>query len=138
MKDMPISSKHIILFDGFCVLCNSSVHWLLRHDNRELFMFAPLQSRAGNELSLQYNLPDKIETVIMITPEGETITHSDVMLEAFKLLGGGYKMLSWFSWIPKGFRDGVYRIIARYRYRWFGKKDACMIPDPKWRARFLD
>lgn len=130
--------KHVILFDGFCVLCNSSVHWLLRHDKRLQFLFAPLQSEAGKELSGKYNLPDKIETVIMLSPNGKVFTHSDVTLEAFKILGGGYRVLSWLLIIPKGFRDWVYRIVAKNRYRWFGKKETCMMPDPKWKDRFLE
>lgn len=137
LSTMLNHDKHVILFDGFCVLCNSSVHWLMRHDDHLKFLFAPLQSKAGKELAANYNLPSKIETVIMISPDGKVFSHSDVMLKAFMILGGKYRILYWLTVIPKGIRDGVYRIIARYRYRWFGKKEACMIPDPKWKDRFL-
>jgi predicted DCC family thiol-disulfide oxidoreductase YuxK len=134
---MAHPSKHIILFDGFCVLCNSSVNWLLRHDKKDLFLFAPLQSPAGKKLAAEHKLPEKIDTVIMISPSGKVYMHSDVMLEAFRIMGGGYKILSGLSLIPKVLRDGFYRIVAKYRYRWFGKKEACVIPDPKWKERFL-
>lgn len=135
---MSHPGKHTILFDGYCVLCNSSVHWLLRHDKQNLFLFAPLQSKAGKVLSAEYKLPADIDTVVMISPDGKIFTHSDVTLEAFRIMGGGYKILSWISLVPKIFRDTVYRFIAKYRYKWFGKKEACMIPDPKWKERFLD
>lgn len=135
---MAHPSKHIILFDGFCVLCNSSVNWLLRHDKKSLFKFTPLQSPAGMKLGAEYGLPEKTDTVIMISPQGRVFTHSGVMLEAFKLMGGGYKLLSGLSLIPRVIRDGIYRFIANYRYRWFGKKEACVIPDPKWKDRFSE
>ncbi len=101
-------------------------------------MFAPLQSDTGKQLSSEHSLPDKIDTVVMISPGGKVFTHSDVTLEAFKLMGGQYRILSWLSYIPKVIRDTVYRVIAKYRYKWFGKNETCMIPDPKWKARFLE
>lgn len=133
MSDLP---SPILLFDGVCNLCNASVQWVIGRDTEGIFRFASLQSATGQAFLKQYALPADLNTVVMIK-DGKAYTRSDVPLQLFKMLGGWWQLLFVFTIIPRFVRDAVYDLIAKNRYRWFGKKETCWLPDPEMKDRFL-
>jgi len=127
----------VVLFDGVCNLCDSSVQWLIKHDPDGIFKFAALQSDEGQALLRQFNFPtDELSTVVLIDQDQMWIK-SDVALEIAKKLGAPYSWIYPFRFLPKAFRDSIYRWVANNRYRWFGEKDQCMMPTPELKQRFL-
>lgn len=133
-----VAQQHpILLFDGVCNLCNGSVQWVIRHDPEAKFRFASLQSEAGQALLHQHNLPtNEMNTVVLIDGE-KAYTRSDVPLQIFGKMGGAWLVLAALRIVPRFIRDAVYDWIARNRYRWFGKQEACWLPTPALKARFL-
>ncbi|CAM4297638.1 thiol-disulfide oxidoreductase DCC family protein [Gillisia limnaea] len=131
--------KKIILFDGVCNLCNNSVNFIIEHDKKDVFRFASLQSEIGQKLTSERGIdPEELDSIVLIEPGVAYFKKSTAALEISKELSGGYSMLKYFSFLPEGLRDGVYDLIANNRYKWFGKKDSCMIPTPELKAKFLD
>lgn len=131
--------KKIILFDGVCNLCNGAIQFVIKRDKKDTFRYATLQSKIGEQLIAERAIDTtKVDSIILIEPGVAYFTKSDAALQISKSFGGGWKLLSIFTWIPKSFRDVIYDLIARNRYNWFGRKDACMIPTPELRAKFLD
>ncbi|MEN3940325.1 thiol-disulfide oxidoreductase DCC family protein [Prosthecobacter sp. SYSU 5D2] len=129
---------HIWLFDGVCNLCHEGVQFVLKHDRQGLIHFASIQSEAGRKLYSEHGLdPDAPDTMLFITPDG-AFRESDAALELAAYLGGLWSLTRIFKIIPRPLRDRAYLFIARHRYQWFGKKDACPLPRPEWRDRFLD
>lgn len=128
----------VLLFDGVCNLCNASVQWVLKRDRKGIFRFASLQSQTGQELLKAFGFSqENFDTVVLI--DGEHIfTRADAPLEVVRRLGGAWSLLTVFKIIPRSVRNAVYDWVARNRYRWFGKKEACMLPRPEWKERFLD
>ncbi len=127
----------IILFDGVCNFCNAWVNFVISRDSSKRFKFAPLQSDTGQKL-LQEHRIDRAETdSVVLVEDGRAYTHSSAILRIAQGLGGVYRAASVFNLIPKPLRDFVYKIIARNRYRFFGKKEVCMMPTPDVRERFL-
>ena len=127
----------VVLFDGVCNFCNSSINFIIEHDKKNYFKFAPLQSEIGQKLLKENNLdsPD-IDSVILIE-DGKVFTHSTAALKIARGLGGIWSVGYVFIVIPKFIRDFFYKLFAKNRYRLFGKKDACMMPTPEIRAKFL-
>lgn len=131
--------KKIILFDGVCNLCNNSVNFIIEHDKKDVFRFASLQSELGKKLTSERGIDSQeLDSIVLIEPGVVYFKKSTAALEISKELSGGYSMLKYLSFLPEGLRDGVYDLIANNRYKWFGKKDACMIPTPELKAKFLD
>lgn len=130
--------KKIILFDGVCNLCNGAVQFVIKRDKKDVFRYAALQSEIGQKLVAERGIDNnKIDSIILIEPGLAYYTKSDAALEITKDLGGGWSLLSIFQWIPKVFRNWVYDLVARNRYKWFGRKDQCMVPTPELQAKFL-
>ena len=130
--------KPIVLFDGVCNLCNSAVQFIIRHDKKNIFMFTSLQSDTGKKLLAQYDLPlNELNSFILIE-NNKAYTRSSGALRVIKKLKGLWPLLYGFIIVPKFIRDGVYNWVGRNRYKWFGKQDACMIPTPELKARFLN
>ena len=130
--------KPIVLFDGVCNLCNSAVQFIIRHDKKNIFMFTSLQSDTGQKLLAQYDLPlNELNSFILIE-NNKAYTRSSGALRVIKKLKGLWPLLYGFIIVPKFIRDGVYNWVGRNRYKWFGKQDACMIPTPGLKARFLN
>jgi predicted DCC family thiol-disulfide oxidoreductase YuxK len=137
INDIP-EGRSVVLFDGVCNLCNGFVQFLIRRDKKRRFLYASLQSEAGRSLIEELGLEaGKMDTVILID-QGKAYTHSDVALRAAGKLGGLWPLFKVFYVFPKPLRDLVYNWIARNRYRWFGKRETCMIPTPELKSRFLD
>jgi predicted DCC family thiol-disulfide oxidoreductase YuxK len=127
----------IVLFDGVCNLCNGAVQFIIRHDKKNIFMFASLQSEVGRKILEQYNFPlDELNSFILIE-NNKAYTRSTGALRVAKKLNGLWPLLYGFIIIPKFIRDSIYNWVAGNRYKWFGKKDDCMIPTPELKARFL-
>ena len=127
----------LLLFDGVCNLCNSSVQWVLKHDKAAQFRFAALQSDTGRQILLQHQLdPDATDTVVLVD-EGRVFTRSDVAIQVFRRFGWPWAALTVFKWIPTTVRNYIYDWIARNRYRWFGRQQECWLPRPEWKERFV-
>lgn len=133
-----MEEKNVILFDGVCNLCNRSVQFIIKRDRKKKFYFAPLQGTTGQEILKRFHLSvDELNSFIF--KEGDKLyTHSSGALRMLKMLGRGWILFYPLIIVPKFIRDGVYNWIARNRYKWFGKKEECMIPTPEVRSRFLD
>ncbi len=132
-----IAEKSIILFDGVCNLCSGAVQFILKRDRKKKFVFASLQSEVGKALLLKYKVNTRVETIILLQSE-KWFSQSEAALEIARNLSGGWPLLYAFKIVPRFVRDGIYDWISLNRYRFFGKKDACMIPSPEWKNRFLD
>ena len=131
-------NKKIILFDGVCNLCNGAVQYVIKRDKKDVFRYAALQSAIGEKLIEERGIDtSKLDSIILVDPGVAYYTKSDAALEIGRDFGGLWKALALFTWIPRTFRDAIYDFVARNRYRWFGKKDACMIPTPELQAKFL-
>ncbi|MFT6995501.1 MAG: putative DCC family thiol-disulfide oxidoreductase YuxK [Maribacter sp.] len=132
-------NKKIILFDGVCNLCNGFIQFIIKRDTDDVFRYTSLQSEIGKKLLLERNI-DALTTdsVVLIEPGVAYYIKSDAALQIANYLKGYSSFSRILYLIPSSLRDIVYDIIARYRYVWFGKKDACMIPTPELRAKFLD
>jgi predicted DCC family thiol-disulfide oxidoreductase YuxK len=133
-----MNSSPTILFDGVCNLCNSSVQFVIKKDIDKIFQFASLQSDAGEKLLKQYNLSTSNFDSFILIQENKVYQKSGAALKVVKQLSGSIKLLYAFIVIPVFIRDAVYNFIAKNRYKWFGKKDECMIPTPELKARFLN
>jgi predicted DCC family thiol-disulfide oxidoreductase YuxK len=129
--------ERIILFDGVCNFCNSSVQFIIKRDPKGLYKFASLQSTTGERLKKENEITADLDSFIYL--EGKNVfDKSTAVLKVCKGLKGLWKLCYIFIVIPKPLRDVVYKWIARNRYKWFGKRDSCMIPTPEQRNRFLD
>ncbi|MCU0356349.1 MAG: thiol-disulfide oxidoreductase DCC family protein [Cyclobacteriaceae bacterium] len=133
------SKQHpVVLFDGVCNLCQGSVQFIIRRDPRAYFRFASLQSAYGSQLLREAGLDDRaMESIVLVTDHG-IYQRSTAALEIARHLSGLWPVLYLFKIIPQGLRDVVYDWIARNRYRWFGKTEACWIPTPDLQSRFAD
>jgi len=127
----------IVLFDGVCNFCNGSVNFIIERDAKNYFKFAPLQSEIGRQYLDKFGI-DKAETDSVILIEDEkAYTHSTAALKIAGRLPGIWSWLYGFIVVPKPVRDFFYKLFAKNRYRLFGKQDACMMPTPEIRQRFL-
>ena len=134
---MISSGQPIIVFDGVCNLCSGSVQFVIRHDHAGVFKFAPVQSVAGRELLQRHGIdPDAVNTFLLVEND-EASVRSDAALRIAMRFAWPWRALTVFRVIPRPLRDACYDFIARHRYQWFGKREACMVPTPALRERFL-
>ncbi len=134
---METKDKGLILFDGVCNFCNSSVNFIIRKDKQDNFRFLALQSERGQKIVKQYNLdPENLQTVILLQ-NGKIYTRSTAALRVAKQLSGGWKLFYGFVIVPPVIRDFFYNIISKNRYKWWGQRDSCMVPGPEVRKKFL-
>jgi predicted DCC family thiol-disulfide oxidoreductase YuxK len=133
---MP-SSNPIIVFDGVCNFCNASVNWIIRRDTRARFRFAPLQSAAGERLQREHGIdPTVLDTFVLIEGKRAAV-RSTAALRIARGLGLPWSLAYGLTVVPPPLRDFAYDFFARRRYRWFGRKEECMLPTPELRDRFL-
>lgn len=125
-----------VIFDGVCTLCNSSVDFLVRHDVRRTMRFVSFQDERLSNLLPEVHLPSSIDTILVVV-DGTVLDRSDAILHLARELPFPWKLLAAARIVPRPLRDGIYRMIAANRYRWFGKKSSCRIPLPHERDRFL-
>lgn len=129
--------KSILLFDGICNLCNASVQFILKRDPKEQFIFASLQSDAAKNILLQYNLKNYSLNSLVLIEEGQLFQKSTAALKICRHLNWPWKLFYVFILLPKILRDKVYEFVAKRRYRWFGKKDSCVLMIPEYKNRFI-
>jgi predicted DCC family thiol-disulfide oxidoreductase YuxK len=138
MTGMEASSHPVVLFDGVCNLCSGSVQFLIRRDPQGRFRFASLQSAVGQRYFDELRIDRQAVDSVILIEEGRWFKESDAALRIARRLPGLWKALGVFRLVPRPLRDRAYRLIARNRYRWFGRKEACWLPTPELRERFLD
>lgn len=131
-------NKSIILFDGVCNLCNASVNFVIKHDKKAQFLFASFQSDAAKELLLHFNLKNLNTDTVLLVENNKLYDKSTAALKIAKHLDGGFKAFYAFMIVPKIFRDWVYSVVANHRYKWFGKRESCMVPSHELKNRFLE
>ncbi len=126
-----------ILFDGVCNLCSGFVVFTIKRDPDAKFKFASLQSNEGGNFQKEFGIdPDNIKTIVLVENDNYYLK-SDAVLRIFKHLDGMWFILYYLIYIPRPIRNFVYDLVANNRYRWFGKKDVCMLPTPELKKRFL-
>ena len=137
MEDLP-KDKKIILFDGVCNLCESSVQFVIKHDKKDSFRFVALQSDLGQKIIKHIGIDiSKTDSVILYEPGIAYYYKAEAALKIAKELGGVYNFLSLFTVLPNAFSNYFYDFIAKNRYKWYGKKEACLVPTPELKAKFL-
>ncbi|RMA64256.1 thiol-disulfide oxidoreductase DCC family protein [Ulvibacter antarcticus] len=135
---MKKETKHkIILFDGVCNLCNSTIVRIIKNDNKDIFRFTPLQSAVGMVMITEHGIDTSDTDSVILIDNGKAYIKSTAALRIARKLSGGYSLLYGFMIFPKFIRDAVYNFIAKNRYKWFGKKESCMIPTPELKKKFL-
>ena len=133
---MKTGNEPLILFDGVCNLCSASVQFIIKHDRDALFRFAALQSPLGVEITSTSG--DTQLDSVLLYHDNQIYRKSSAALHTLKLLGGIWAATYVFIIIPAPIRDSIYDFIGKRRYRWFGKKDQCWLPDESLKKRFLD
>ena len=134
---MNSDEKLLILFDGECNLCNGWVQFVISHDPEDLFRFASFQSPAGRRVSLENGIdPDDLKSFFLLS-RGNLLFRSDAAIEVVIQFGGFWRLFGGLLLIPKLLRDWIYSLVARNRYRLFGKRETCLMPTPELASRFL-
>ena len=135
---MDTNNRPIVFFDGECNLCNSSVQFIIRNDKAKRFLFAPLQSDRGKAALSDLTKPGtKPPDSVILFDNGKYYIRSSAALRIAKLLGGVWSVFYAGMIIPRFIRDVIYEFVSRNRYKWFGKRNSCMIPTPALLDRFL-
>ena len=139
----PSANNPVLLYDGVCGLCNKSVQMILDHDERKEMRFAALQSDYGKQVISRHPELEKVDSIVFVerksgADDERVFIRSDAALRVASYLGGAWKLLLIFRIVPRPVRDFFYNLCAKYRYKFFGKYDSCMLPSPDVRSRFLD
>jgi predicted DCC family thiol-disulfide oxidoreductase YuxK len=133
-----VNEHPIILFDGVCNFCNGTVNLVIKHDKKRIFRFAALQSGIGKQLLKEHHLSTTDLDSFVLIDAGKSYKRTTAALHIYPKLGGFWKLVNVLWIFPKPIRDAGYDLIARNRYKWFGKKEACMIPSAEVRSLFLE
>lgn len=137
MINLP-ENKKIILFDGVCNLCDASVQFIIKHDAKDIFRFVAIQSELGQEIIKYLGIDtSKTDSIILYEPGIAYYYKAEAALRITRELKSWHSILYGFMFIPDGIKNSVYDYIAKNRYKWYGKKEACMIPTPELKAKFL-
>ena len=137
MKINLENQPYIVIFDGLCNLCNGAVQFIIRHDKKNRFVFASLQSEVAKKLLNEIQVPSSLETIVLIKGH-KHFQKSDAVLEIAKKLFGLWLMVYGFKIIPRILRDALYNWVAKKRYTWFAKRDSCLSPSPEFIDKFLE
>lgn len=131
-------NQKLILFDGVCNLCDASVQYVIKHDKNDHFRYTALQSDVGQQILKEYNIDrSKMDSILLYTPDKGIAYKSTAALQIASKLGFPRNVLSIFLIVPAFIRNWVYDYIAKNRYKWYGKKEECMIPTPELKSKFL-
>jgi len=137
IKDLP-KDKKIILFDGICNLCDNAVQFIIKHDKNDIFRFISLQSELGKNILKHIGLNDnQIDSIILYQPEIAYFIKADAAFKILKELNSRYRFLLLFSFLPSFIKNSIYDYIATNRYKWYGKKESCLIPSRELDSKFL-
>lgn len=128
---------NVVIFDGVCNLCAHSVRFVLDHESDHALRFTPLQSAVGGKLMRDLGLDPEDAKTFVLMADGKAYVKSDAAIRVARHFRGAWKLLGALRIIPRPIRDWAYDIVARNRYRWFGRFDTCMVPTPELRARFI-
>lgn len=137
MTSSPQAPHALLLFDGVCNLCNTTVNFVIDRDPAGYFRFAALQSEAAAPHLARYGLDAAVLDSVVLIEDGRVYRKSTAALRVARRLRGAWPLLRLLLAVPRPLRDAVYDLVAANRYRWFGRRDACRIPTPALRARFL-
>lgn len=138
LLELP-KDKKIILFDGVCNLCDASVQFIYKKDKKDVYRFTALQSDLGQKIINHIGIDtSKTDSIILYEPGKAYYYKAEAALKIAAQLGGIYSLLSLFSFLPFSLTNNIYDYVAKNRYKWYGKKDACMLPTPELRAKFLE
>jgi len=129
-------SQSVIFFDGVCNLCNASVQFVIEHDQKDQFHFTALQGAYAQEILPKFDADPKQLNTILLLEDGKLYTKSSAALKIAKKLGGLLPLLYVFYIVPKFIRDWFYDLIAKNRYRWWGKEESCWVPTPALKSKF--
>lgn len=129
-------AEAIVLFDGVCNLCNGAVQWLIKRDKKKVLRYASLQSEYGAEFLKEAKLPVETDSIILVCGN-EVLTESAAIIKIAQLLGFPYNLAAAGKCLPPGWRNVIYRWIAKNRYKWFGKREECMLPTADTQKLFL-
>jgi predicted DCC family thiol-disulfide oxidoreductase YuxK len=130
--------RPIILFDGVCNFCNSAVNFVIKRDKNSALKFTTLQSGIAHQMLVNQNIPTNDLSSFVFIENKKIYTRSTAALRVCTYLTGLWPLMYGFIIVPKFIRDGIYNWVAKNRYRWFGKKEECMIPTPEIKAKFLN
>lgn len=137
IENLP-KDKKIILFDGICNLCESSIQFIIKRDKKDTFRYVAIQSEIGQKIIKHIGIDtSKTDSIILYLPEKAYYYKAEAVLLITKDLSGVYSILGCLSFIPNNFKNLIYDYIAKNRYKWYGKKESCMIPTPELKAKFL-
>lgn len=136
------TGRNVVFYDGVCAMCNGAVRFILERDPDGRFCFTPLQSAAARRALLRHGRqPDDLDTMYLITgyqqADERLFARSDAIVETLRRLGGLWSILGWLRFLPVSWRDFVYGLLVKNRYRTFGKYDSCPLAPPEWRERFI-
>lgn len=131
-------NNNILLFDGVCNLCNNAVQFVIKHDKKAKIKFASLQSNFGQKILIDNNLPSDNLNSFVYLKNNRYYIKSTAALHLMKDLGSGWQLLFGFIIIPQFIRDAVYSIVAKNRYKWFGKQDVCIMHSEFLKSRFIE
>ena len=131
-------NKQLILFDGVCNLCDASVQYVIKHDKNDLFRYTTLQGEVGQAIIKKYGVDtDKMDSILLYSPENGISYKSTAALKIASKLGFPMHLMVVFLIVPAFIRNWVYDYIAKNRYKWYGKKEECMIPTKELKSKFL-
>ncbi|MFC4722214.1 thiol-disulfide oxidoreductase DCC family protein [Geojedonia litorea] len=131
--------KQLILFDGVCNLCNASVQYIIKHDKKDAFRFAALQSTIGQQLIKEFKIDQtKTDSILLMSNKMDLSYKSTAALKIASKLGYPRNLMAFFLIVPPFLRNWVYDYIAKNRYKWYGRRDECMIPTPEIQSKFLN
>ncbi len=139
MEAMDRKSEKIVLYDGVCNLCDGAIRFILPRDTRGNLRFASLQGEFARAILTRHGIPiSEIPESLILVENDRVFLYSDGALRIARNLDWPWRALAGFLLVPRPIRDGIYRWVARNRYRWFGKQETCLLPSAKWKARFLE
>ncbi len=137
MEDLP-KDKKIILFDGVCLLCDTAVQFIIRRDSKDVFRFVSLQSALGKKITTHIGIDTgKTDSLVLYEPGKAYYLKSQAALKIVRELGGVYTLFGLFSILPKAVLNAVYDYVAKNRYKWYGQKASCTLPDIESKTKFL-
>jgi predicted DCC family thiol-disulfide oxidoreductase YuxK len=137
VNDVRHIPDNLVLFDGVCNLCSALVQFVIRHDRVAKFRFAAIQSEIGKEIFQSHGLDAADLQTFVFIADGRMFVRSDAAIEVASRFGGAWRFFTVFRLVPRVARDWIYSVIARNRYRWFGRKEVCMVPTVEIKERFL-
>ena len=132
-----MNKQYIVIFDGVCVFCNGVVNFIIKRDPGSTFTFSPMQSEVAQSLIIKHHASREILNTLMLIKNGRCYLRTDAILEIAKDLSGFWYLFTIFRIIPRPIRDFLYTLFAKNRYKLFGKRNSCMVPNENVRKRFI-